>query len=45
MLYLKIAQDEPTGDEIYEDVLDYLGVLDGIEDREEALTHKGTSNE
>jgi integrase len=26
--YLKIAQDEPTGDEIYEDVLDYLGVFD-----------------
>ncbi len=28
MLYLKIAQDEPTGDEIYEDVLDFLGIFD-----------------
>ena len=27
LLYLKIAQDEPTGDEIYEDVLEYLGVF------------------
>lgn len=28
--YLIIAQDEPTGDEIYEDVLDYLGVFDEL---------------
>lgn len=28
--YLKIAQDAPMGDEIYEDVLVYLGVLDGF---------------
>ena len=31
LLYLKIAQDEPSGDEIYEDVLDYLGVFDDLE--------------
>ena len=28
LLYLKIAQDLPNGDEIYEDVLDYLGLFD-----------------
>ncbi|MFL9799684.1 tyrosine-type recombinase/integrase [Vibrio cyclitrophicus] len=28
LLYLQIAQDQPTGDEIWEDVLDYLGVFD-----------------
>lgn len=28
--YLKIAQNAPMGDEIYEDVLIYLGVLDGF---------------
>lgn len=28
LLYLKIAQDEPTGDEIYEDVLEYVGVFE-----------------
>jgi integrase len=28
LLYLKIAQGQPTGDEIWEDVLDYLGVFD-----------------
>lgn len=44
LIYLKIAQDEPTGDEIYEDVLDYLGVFDAIEENEEALTHKGLSD-
>lgn len=31
MLYLKIAQEEPTGDEIWEDVLDYIGVFDDEE--------------
>lgn len=30
MEYLKIAQDIPRGDEIYEDVLVYLGALDGF---------------
>jgi integrase len=30
--YLKIAQNAPTGDEIYEDVLDYVGVFDSWED-------------
>lgn len=28
LLYLKIAQEQPTGDEIWEDVLNYLGVFD-----------------
>ncbi|ASG02622.1 MULTISPECIES: site-specific integrase [Vibrio] len=32
LLYLKIAQEEPTGDEIWEDVLDYLGVFDEEEE-------------
>lgn len=31
MEYLEIAQDMPLGDEIYEDVLDYIGVFDGME--------------
>ncbi|CAK1917644.1 Tyr recombinase domain-containing protein [Vibrio crassostreae] len=31
MLYLKIAEDNPTGDEIWEDVLDYLDVFNDIE--------------
>ena len=30
-LYLKIAEDHPTGDEIYEDMLDWAGVFDGFE--------------
>nr|WP_075518922.1 site-specific integrase [Moritella viscosa]SHO12221.1 Putative uncharacterized protein [Moritella viscosa] len=30
MEYLKIAQDMPMGDEIYEDVLDYIGVFDDM---------------
>lgn len=29
--YLKIAQDMPTADEIYEDVLDYIGAFDNLE--------------
>lgn len=32
MLYLKIAQDIPSADEIYEDVLDYIGAFDSLED-------------
>ena len=32
LMYLKIAQDKPTGDEVWEDVLDYLGVFDEEED-------------
>ncbi|MEA5309241.1 site-specific integrase [Vibrio parahaemolyticus] len=32
LLYLKIAQEQPTGDEIWEDVLDYLGVFDEEEE-------------
>ncbi|HCE3365256.1 TPA: site-specific integrase [Vibrio parahaemolyticus] len=31
MLYLKIAEDHPTGDEIWEDVLDYLDVFSDVE--------------
>jgi len=31
IMYLKIAQEEPTGDEIYEDVLEYLGVFEDLE--------------
>lgn len=31
LIYLKIAQDEPTGDEIYEDVLEYLGVFEDLD--------------
>ena len=30
--YLNIAQNAPTGDEIYEDVLDYVGVFENWED-------------
>jgi len=29
--YLKIAQDLPLGDEIYEDILDYIGAFDDVE--------------
>jgi len=32
LLYLQIAEDHPTGDEIYEDMLDWAGVFDGFED-------------
>ncbi|MCG3766890.1 site-specific integrase [Vibrio cincinnatiensis] len=35
LLYLKIAQESPTGDEIWEDVLDYLGVFDDEDELEE----------
>ena len=31
MEYLKIAQDMPSADEIYEDVLDYIGAFDDLE--------------
>jgi integrase len=30
LLYLKIAEDEPTGDEIYEDILEYIGMFDEL---------------
>lgn len=30
MLYLRIAQDEPTGDEIYEGVLEWLDIFDDL---------------
>lgn len=30
--YLKIAEDVPNADEIYEDALDYLGVFDALKD-------------
>ncbi len=35
LLYLQMALDEPTGDEIWEDVLDYMGVFDGWDEPEE----------
>lgn len=28
LIYLKIAQDEPTGDEIYEDILEFIGAFE-----------------
>ena len=31
LMYLKMAQDEPTGDEIYEDILDYLGAFENLD--------------
>lgn len=38
LLYLKMAQDEPTGDEIYEDMLDYIGVFENIDEVKSPLT-------
>lgn len=32
MLYLRIAENHPTGDEIWEDVLDYIGAFDDIDE-------------
>jgi len=43
--YLQIAQDEPTGDEIYEDVLDYIGVFDDIDVDDSDLTHGEVNDE
>lgn len=43
--YLKIAQDEPTGDEIYEDVLEFLGVFDDLEESEDRVLHEGVEND
>ncbi|MFW1118400.1 hypothetical protein ACEV79_24310 [Vibrio parahaemolyticus] len=46
--YLQIAQDQPTGDEIWEDVLDYLGVfdeekeLDNLPDVEQTYKHEAS---
>ncbi|EDM64709.1 hypothetical protein PE36_22640 [Moritella sp. PE36] len=37
LLYLKIAEEEPTGDEIYEDVLEFLGVFDDMGELEDKL--------
>jgi integrase len=34
-LYLQIAIDEPTGDEIWEDVLDFVGIFDGLDESQE----------
>lgn len=34
LLYLQIAEDNPTGDEIYEDMLNWTGIFDGINDLE-----------
>jgi hypothetical protein len=42
LMYLKIAQNEPTGDEIYEDVLEYLGIFEELEkEYAEALAPQG----
>jgi integrase len=40
LLYLTIAQDAPTGDEVWEDALDFSGVFDGLGDMEEDLARK-----
>lgn len=44
LMYLKIAQGEPTGDEIYEDVLEYLGVFEDLE-KEVVASMEGKSND
>ena len=31
LIYLKIAQDEPTGDEIFEDILEFIGAFDNAD--------------
>lgn len=31
LLYLKIAEDHPTGDEVWEDILDYLQIFEDLE--------------
>lgn len=31
LLYLKIAQQAPTGDEIYDNFIDYLGIFEGLD--------------
>ncbi|WP_261882301.1 site-specific integrase [Vibrio pelagius] len=41
--YLKIAQSDPTGDEIYEDVLDWLGVFDDLDEAEGVTIHSLSS--
>ncbi|QFT12976.1 site-specific integrase [Vibrio sp. THAF190c] len=41
LIYLRISQDEPTGDEIYEDILDFLGVFENM-DNEFLLSNEGT---
>lgn len=38
--YLKIAENTPTGDEIYEDVLDWLGAFDELESFNGAVAPK-----
>jgi len=43
--YLKIAENDPTGDEIYEDVLDYLGFFDDLKGSEDKVTHNGVSDD
>ncbi|SGY82685.1 site-specific integrase [Moritella viscosa] len=37
LIYLQTAENEPTGDEIYEDVLDFLGVFDDMGELEDKL--------
>ena len=46
--YLKIAENEPTGDEIYEDVLDFLGVFDDLKELnelEDKVIHDGMTDD
>ena len=42
--YLNLAENEPTGDEVYEDVLDYLGVFEGLDALEDKVTHENVMN-
>jgi len=32
MKYLTLAKDAPTGDEIYEDILEFIGVFDELDE-------------
>ncbi len=45
LMYLKIAQDEPTGDEIYEDLLEYLGVFEDLETETVAVQNGESSDQ
>lgn len=41
--YLTIAQDDPTGDEIFEDVLEFSGVFDILDELDMPITHEGAT--
>jgi hypothetical protein len=36
LMYLDIALDDPTGDEVFEDILDYIGVFDDTDDTDDS---------